>query len=155
MLLAHNSVLVAHHGLDRLSPPACDPVFWPAPRRRGRAPRRYLRNIRKHHSTPERVFSIYACLWAADLVHALAHYAILETAGAVAVALSRGVQMLLVVGLSALVFCDADPAQCASPLKVVSVSNVAVGIAFYARGARARARRKALPGRPAAGGDRS
>ena len=153
MLLAHNSVLVAHHGLDRLFSygrrrpsleAGADASFT----------RRYLRNIRKHHSTPQRVFSIYACLWAADLVHALAHYAILESAGAVAVALSRGVQMLLVVGLSALVFCDADPAQCATPLKVVSVSNVAVGIAFYARGAaRARARRKLQPAGAAA--DRS
>ena len=112
VLLAHNATLLAHHGADRL----------------------YFRSIREHGSTPSNVFSIYACLWAADLAHALAHYALLEAAGAVSIAISRGVQMVFVVGISAAAFCDGDAAQCLTPIKVVSVTNVVAGIAFYARG---------------------
>ena len=75
-------------------------------------------------------------LWAADLAHALAHYALLESAGAVSLTLSRGVQMLFVVALTEVAFCGADASQCLSPLKAVSVANVALGIALYASGAR-------------------
>ena len=50
------------------------------------------------------------------------------------IAISRGVQMVFVVGISAAAFCDGDAAQCLTPIKVVSVTNVVAGIAFYARG---------------------
>ena len=79
--------------------------------------------------------SAQAALWVADLAHALAHYALLEAAGAVAIALSRGVQMLFVVAIAQAVFCGVDATQCLSPEKAVCVCSVAAGIACYARGA--------------------
>ena len=120
VLVAHNLALVAHHGVDKL----------------------YLRSIRDHESTPSQVLSIYGCLFSADLVHALAHYALLESAGAVSIAISRGVQMVFVVAISATVFCDSDPGQCLTPVKVVSVTNVVAGIAFYARSSLAKTNTK-------------
>ena len=70
------------------------------------------------------------------------HRALLESAGAVALTLSRGVQLLFVVGLTEVAFCGTDASQCLSPLKAVSIANVALGIALYASGAVRRARER-------------
>ena len=49
---------------------------------------------------------------------------------------------LFVVAISASVFCAVDESQCLSPIKVLSVSNVVAGIAFYARGSLAKSNHK-------------
>ena len=54
--------------------------------------------------------------------------AMLEAAGAVAIALSRGVQMLFVVAIAQAVFCGVDATQCLSPEKAVCVCSVAAGV---------------------------
>ena len=50
--------------------------------------------------------------------------------------------MVFVVAISATVFCDSDPGQCLTPVKVVSVTNVVAGIAFYARSSLAKTNTK-------------
>ena len=92
----------------------------------------YLKHILKHQGDPTTVFIVYIALWFADLCHALAHYALLAGAGAVALTLSRGVQMLFVVGIAELAFCGDDSRACLTPVKFASVASVAFGILLYA-----------------------
>ena len=110
VLLAHNFVLLLARGADKL----------------------YLKHILKHQGDPTTVFIVYIALWVADLCHALAHYALLAGAGAVALTLSRGVQMLFVVGIAELAFCGDDSRACLTPVKFASVASVAFGILLYA-----------------------
>ena len=122
MLLAHNAVLLLARGADKL----------------------YLKHILKHQGDPTTVFIVYIALWFADLCHALAHYALLAGAGAVALTLSRGVQMLFVVGIAELAFCGDDSRACLTPVKFASVASVAFGILLYASKPK-RPKRELLP----------
>ena len=122
VLLAHNAVLLLARGADKL----------------------YLRHILKHQGDPTTVFIVYIALWFADLCHALAHYALLAGAGAVALTLSRGVQMLFVVGIAELAFCGDDSRACLTPVKFASVASVAFGILLYASKPR-KPKRELLP----------
>ena len=104
----------------------------------------YLKHILKHQGDPTTVFIVYIALWFADLCHALAHYALLAGAGAVALTLSRGVQMLFVVGIAELAFCGDDARACLTPVKFASVASVAFGILLYASKPK-RPKRELLP----------
>ena len=123
VLLAHNAVLLLARGSDRL----------------------YLRHILRHHGDPYQVLLVYGALWFADLCHALAHYALLAGAGAVALTLSRGVQMLFVVGIAELAFCGQDARACLTAEKAASLASVVCGLLLYAQRAPSRKRAELLP----------
>jgi len=66
-----------------------------------------------------------------DAAHAAAFFALLKNIGAVASALLKGVQAIVVIALSALFFCPAEPSQCITSVKVLSALLVLTGVFLY------------------------
>jgi len=66
-----------------------------------------------------------------DAFHAAAFFALLQEIGAVGSALLKGVQTVLVVGLSALLFCPYEVSQCPTKDKIVSTLLVLLGVLCY------------------------
>jgi len=83
----------------------------------------------------------FAFLIAVDAIHAATFFSILQHVGAVGSALLKGVQVIVVVALSSLFFCNpadkgggGESSQCLTYGKVYSVSLVSLGVFCYGVG---------------------
>jgi drug/metabolite transporter (DMT)-like permease len=76
----------------------------------------------------------FVALLCIDAIHAAAFFALLSKLGAVASALLKGVQTIIVVLLSAALFCDPEtsPQQCLDTVKISSMSIVLLGVLCFA-----------------------
>lgn len=71
-----------------------------------------------------------------NAVHACAFFALLKNIGSVASALLKGVQAIVVVGLSALLYCPSDETECLTWSKSISAMVVLSGVLGYGIGSR-------------------
>lgn len=71
-----------------------------------------------------------------DTAHAAAFFILLKNIGAVASALLKGVQAVVVISLSALFFCSREQSQCLTTIKVMSACLVLGGVFCYGLGAK-------------------
>ncbi len=69
-----------------------------------------------------------------DAVHAAAFFTLLKDIGAVASALLKGLQMVVVIALSAFFFCAKESSQCLTPSKALSALFVLSGVVCYGLG---------------------
>ncbi len=71
-----------------------------------------------------------------DTAHAAAFFTLLKNIGAVASALLKGVQTVIVIALSAVFFCPSEQSQCLNTVKVCSACLVLTGVFCYGIGGR-------------------
>jgi len=96
------------------------------------------------HSTAEDVSSTFSNFWASliglgwliliDTIHAAAFFTLLQNVGAVASALMKGVQCLVVIVFSALFYCPTEKSQCLTGSKIFSAILVLMGVLGYGIG---------------------
>lgn len=78
----------------------------------------------------------FALLVIVDAVHAASFFALLKNIGAVASALLKGLQMVVVIALSAFFFCARESSQCLTYSKGLSAFLVMIGVISYGLGAK-------------------
>ncbi|GFH48285.1 hypothetical protein CTEN210_04760 [Chaetoceros tenuissimus] len=71
-----------------------------------------------------------------DAVHAGAFFTLLKNLGAVASALLKGVQAIVVIALSSILYCPTEASQCLTLMKAVSAIVVLAGVVTYGYGGR-------------------
>jgi hypothetical protein len=73
-----------------------------------------------------------------DAVHASAFFTLLQNMGTVALALLKGIQAVVVVGLAAVLYCPTEEAECLTLTWIKSASAVIVvsGVLGYGIGSR-------------------
>ena len=76
-------------------------------------------------------FESYLVLAATNALHAAAFFSILDSLGAVASGVLKGVQMLVVFIASDLLFCAADRSECVTAKKSACVAVVFAGLVLY------------------------
>merc|ERR1711994_1103080 len=91
----------------------------------------YLHHMHEKNSSILKVSLCYFLLILVNGAHAFSFFLMLSSRGAVNAALLKGVQVISVFIFSALFYCQFEPVQCATPLKVVSVFMVVMGLTFY------------------------
>lgn len=69
-----------------------------------------------------------------DAVHAGAFFTLLKNLGAVASALLKGVQAIVVIALSSILYCPTEASQCLTLMKAVSAIVVLTGVIMYGGG---------------------
>ena len=69
-----------------------------------------------------------------DTIHAASFFTLLKNIGAVASALLKGLQMVIVIALSAIFFCSRESTQCLTTSKVLSALLVLSGVICYGVG---------------------
>ena len=69
-----------------------------------------------------------------DLLHAGAFFTLLKNIGAVASALLKGVQAIVVIALSAIFYCPTEESQCLTTTKAISAMTVMSGVVGYGIG---------------------
>eukprot|EP00957_Ditylum_brightwellii_P201130 15324188-Ditylum_brightwellii.AAC.1 len=69
-----------------------------------------------------------------DAIHAASFFALLRDLGSIGSALLKGLQMIIVVCISALFFCSTEPTQCLTWWKASSILLVLMGTFSYAFG---------------------
>ena len=69
-----------------------------------------------------------------DLLHAGAFFTLLKNIGAVASALLKGVQAIVVIALSAIFYCPTEESQCLTTMKAISAMTVMSGVVGYGIG---------------------
>lgn len=78
------------------------------------------------------ILSGFLLLVVIDTLHAAAFFTLLKNIGAVGSALLKGIQTVVVIVLSALLFCGREESQCLNWNKVLSASLVLGGVFLYA-----------------------
>lgn len=76
----------------------------------------------------------FCALVVIDAVHSGAFFTLLKNIGAVASALLKGVQMIVVVALSAILYCPTEKSQCLTLVKAISAIIVLLGVMGYGLG---------------------
>ena len=76
----------------------------------------------------------FCALVVIDAVHSGAFFTLLKNIGAVASALLKGVQMIVVVALSAILYCPTEKSQCLTWIKAISAIIVLSGVMGYGLG---------------------
>jgi drug/metabolite transporter (DMT)-like permease len=76
----------------------------------------------------------FCALVVIDAVHSGAFFTLLKNIGAVASALLKGVQMIVVVALSAVLYCPTERSQCLTWIKAISAVIVLSGVMGYGLG---------------------
>jgi hypothetical protein len=71
-----------------------------------------------------------------DAVHASAFFTLLQNMGTVALALLKGIQAVVVVGLAAVLYCPTEEAECLTWIKSASAVIVVSGVLGYGIGSR-------------------
>ena len=68
------------------------------------------------------------------MLHAGAFFTLLKNIGAVASALLKGVQAIVVIALSAIFYCPTEESQCLTTMKAISAMTVMSGVVGYGIG---------------------
>ena len=76
----------------------------------------------------------FCALVVIDAVHSGAFFTLLKNIGAIASALLKGVQMIVVVALSAILYCPTEKSQCLTWIKAISAVIVLSGVMGYGLG---------------------
>jgi len=76
----------------------------------------------------------FCALVVIDAVHSGAFFTLLKNIGAVASALLKGIQMIVVVALSAILYCPTEKSQCLTWIKAISAIIVLSGVMGYGLG---------------------
>ena len=84
----------------------------------------------------------FALLVLVDTIHAASFFTLLKNIGAVASALLKGLQMVIVIALSAFFFCSKESSQCLTVSKVLSALLVLSGVICYGVGGSSQNERK-------------
>lgn len=85
-------------------------------------------------TTTPAVFFGFVCLVIVNTVHAFSFFRLLKNMGAVASALLKGVQAIMVIAISAVVYCPTEEAQCLTRSKLLSSIVVLSGVLSYGYG---------------------
>jgi len=85
-----------------------------------------------------KVISGFLGLVLIDAAHAAAFFTMLKNLGAVASALLKGLQAIVVIALSAVLYCPAEESQCLTWIKFISAVVVISGVMGYGFGSRKR-----------------
>jgi hypothetical protein len=108
LLIAYNAVLCAREGVDVL----------------------LVDNVDKEASVASILF-IYACLVLCNFAHAATFFTLIRAVGAVTSAVLKGLQVVCVFIFSAVVFCERQASQCATPTKALAMLLVVTGLVIY------------------------
>jgi hypothetical protein len=88
-------------------------------------------SIARHHGDYYLIGEQYFYLALAAFLHAISHYDIVATVGAVPVGVLNAVRAVSVFGVSSLLFCEHQASQCYTARKGVSTAIVILGAAGY------------------------
>lgn len=91
--------------------------------------------LESHESVPVHMAAMgFISLVFVDLLHAVAFFTLLKNLGAMASALLKGVQAIVVIALSAVFYCPIEESQCLTWLKALSATIVLSGVVGYGAG---------------------
>jgi drug/metabolite transporter (DMT)-like permease len=88
-------------------------------------------SIARHHGNYHLIAEQYLYLVIAAFLHAISHYDIVATVGAVPVGVLNAVRAVSVFGVSSLLFCEHQASQCYTARKGASTAIVIVGAVGY------------------------
>eukprot|EP00177_Eucheuma_denticulatum_P002138 GFKZ01003815.1.p1 GENE.GFKZ01003815.1~~GFKZ01003815.1.p1 ORF type:complete len:434 (+),score=45.96 GFKZ01003815.1:269-1570(+) len=110
-------------------------------------------SIQRHHGDTTLILEEYIYLTVASFFHAITHYDVVATAGAVPIGVLNAIRAVSVFGISSLLFCSHQASQCYNSRKGASTAVVIIGAVGYslasaaANAARSRAYSKVKPER--------
>lgn len=88
-------------------------------------------SIARHHGNRLLIGEHYACLTVASFFHAVSHYDVVATVGAVAVGVLNALRAVSVFAVSSWLFCAWQASQCYSPRKGTATALVIAGAVAY------------------------
>lgn len=104
-------------------------------------------SIQRHHGNTTLILEEYLYLTIASFFHAISHYDVVATVGAVPIGVCNAIRAVSVFGVSSLLFCTHQASQCYNSRKGVSTAIVILGaLGYSAASATANARKVKAPG---------
>lgn len=103
-------------------------------------------SIEKHHGNTTLILEEYLYLTVASFFHAITHYDIVATVGAVPIGILNALRAVSVFGASSWLFCAHQASQCYSSRKGASTALVILGALGYSAASAAAAARKRAAG---------
>lgn len=100
-------------------------------------------SIERHHGNTTIIMEEYFYLTVASFLHAVSHYDVVATVGAVPVGVLNALRAVSVFGVSSLLFCTHQASQCYNSRKGVSTAVVVFGAFGYSAASAAAAAAKA------------
>lgn len=108
-------------------------------------------SIERHHGNNTIILEQYLYLTVASFFHAISHYDIVATVGAVPVGVLNAIRAVSVFGVSSLLFCTHQASQCYNSRKGASTAVVIIGAFGYSAASQAsKARASSNGSRPSA-----
>ncbi|CDF34614.1 unnamed protein product [Chondrus crispus] len=88
-------------------------------------------SIRRHHGNITIILEEYFYLAVASFFHAISHYDVVATIGAVPIGVCNAIRAVSVFGVSSLLFCTHQASQCYNSRKGLSTAIVIIGALGY------------------------
>lgn len=88
-------------------------------------------SIQQHHGNTTIIVEEYIYLTIASFFHAISHYDVVATVGAVPIGVLNAIRAVSVFGISSLLFCTHQASQCYNSRKGVSTAVVIIGALGY------------------------
>ncbi|KAI0564410.1 Sugar phosphate transporter [Gracilaria domingensis] len=90
-----------------------------------------VRSIERHHGNTTIIMEEYIYLTVASFFHAVTHYDVVATVGAVPIGVLNAIRAVSVFGVSSLFFCSHQASQCYNSRKGISTAIVIIGAIGY------------------------
>lgn len=97
-------------------------------------------SIERHHGDRTIILEDYIYLTVASFFHAISHYDVVATAGAVPIGVLNAIRAVSVFGVSSLMFCRNQASQCYNSRKGLSTAVVVIGALGYSAASAATSR---------------